>query len=440
MSDTLPTLVILAGGSSSRLWPLRDKSLITFLGKTLLERQIETYMETGFTRFVIICNPQNRDAIAAVIDGLQTEAQFQILLQNEAKGMGDALLSLKPLAGAFPVYVCQVHDVFAPALHQAMLQSYQSAPDVTWLAAFRVERYFPGGYLVLNEQEQIVDIIEKPAPGSEPSDLVNIVAHVHPDLDRLLQAIEAEYQDTSTTTDDHYERAMAKLMQTMPYRSVPYSGEWHPVKYPWHVLDVMSYYLATIQGQQIASSAKIEEGVSIVGPVIIGDNVRIFRGADIRGPVYIGAGSLVGQFAQVRHSMISNTCEIGLGSEVNRSYIGQGARLHSSKALDSILADSDGDQHVNLAAGAITANLRVDYKTIKTAIKGAHIDTGRDKFGAVLGAGAFVGINASLMPGVKLGEQSIVGPGAIVSEDVPDGQRVFVRQELVRAPRREKEH
>ena len=45
-----PLLVILAGGASSRLWPLEEKSLIKFMGRPLLSLQLENYARLGLTR------------------------------------------------------------------------------------------------------------------------------------------------------------------------------------------------------------------------------------------------------------------------------------------------------------------------------------------------------------------------------------------------------
>jgi bifunctional UDP-N-acetylglucosamine pyrophosphorylase/glucosamine-1-phosphate N-acetyltransferase len=47
-----------------------------------------------------------------------------------------------------------------------------------------------------------------------------------------------------------------------------------------------------------------------------------------------------------------------------------------------------------------------------------------------LGDYSRTGVNAILMPGVKVGVYSCVGPGVILYEDLPDCQRVMVRQQL----------
>lgn len=435
MVSSYPTLVILAGGSSSRLWPLREKSLLKFLDKPLLEHQLETYLEVGFRNMVVVCNPDNQNPIRDILVKFDHKIEFQTFVQTQPKGMGDALLTLEPMlasvADPMPVYICQVHDIFDQSLHKMMLHAYLDNSQITWLASYRVEDYFPGGYLVVDDGLKITNIIEKPPQGEEPSDLVNIVAHIHPDLRRLLDQVRLEYA-RDNPHDDHYEQAMAKLMNVTPFKAIPYKGLWQPIKYPWHVLEAMNYYLGTIE-HHVADGVYMEDSVHISGPVYIERGVRLLHGADIRGPAYVGANSLIGQYSQVRESMIAQNSIIGIGSEVNRSYIGQGARLHTAKALDAILADNAGvDEHVNLSSGMITANFRGDAGNVKSTVKGQRVDTGRTKFGAVIGAGSFIGIGAMSMPGVKIGEGCVIGPLTLVLEDIPDNTLYYSEQKYVK--------
>ena len=52
--------VFLCGGRGKRMFPIaEDKFLFDFLGKTLLEHQIELAREAGLSHFVIIGNPGN---------------------------------------------------------------------------------------------------------------------------------------------------------------------------------------------------------------------------------------------------------------------------------------------------------------------------------------------------------------------------------------------
>ncbi|MBC8170642.1 MAG: hypothetical protein H7X77_03185, partial [Anaerolineae bacterium] len=258
-----------------------------------------------------------------------------------------------------------------------------------------------------------------------PSNLVNIVAHIHASAGRLFDAIRAEYA-AAVTPDDHYERAMDRLMQTQVYQVVPYQGAWNALKYPWHVLDIMDYFLSKIQGQTIAKSAFIAPTASILGNVFIGENAKVFPGAAVVGPAYIGSGTIVGNNSLVRASMVLDKCEVGFTTEIARSYVADHCGMHACRVLDSVFAP-----HVNFSAGCTTANLRIDKGTIAGKVKGQKIDTGRTKLGAIIGENAFLGVDVMTMPGVKIGEGAQVGPGTHVHQDIHNRQRVYVKQEIV---------
>jgi bifunctional UDP-N-acetylglucosamine pyrophosphorylase/glucosamine-1-phosphate N-acetyltransferase len=100
--------------------------------------------------------------------------------------------------------------------------------------------------------------------------------------------------------------------------------------------------------------------------------------------------------------------------------------MHACRVLDSVFAEN-----VNFSAGCTTANLRIDYGDVPTYIKGQKVYTGRDKFGAVIGRDTFLAVDVMTMPGVKIGDKAVIGPGTHVHRDVKDGQRVYVKQELL---------
>ncbi len=427
MPATLPVLIILAGGASSRMWPLREKSLLRFGTEPLLISQLRRYQALGFTEAVVVANRDNQADIMALTSAVRP-MMVRVVVQDEAKGMGDALLQTAPLfrdRPRQPIYVNQVHDVVDEDLHRDMLKAFQKDPSATYLAGYEIEEYFPGGYLIVSPSGRISGIIEKPGPDKKPSNLVSIVAHIHSDAGRLFDAVRAEYE-RGGTTDDHYERAMDGLMKQSVYRVVPYRGEWRALKYPWHVLEVMRFYLDRITDRNIAESTTIAPTATIIGNVYIGERVRIFAGASVVGPAYIGADSIIGNNALVRESMVLNQCEVGFTTEIARSYVADHCHMHACRVLDSVFAAG-----VNFSAGCTSANLRIDQGHVNSVVKGQKLDTGRTKLGAIIGRDAFIGVDVMTMPGVKIGEGGQVGPGTHLHQDLPDRQRVYVRQSLV---------
>ncbi len=421
-----PTLVIFAGGASSRMWPLREKLLLRFGDEPLLISQLRRFERLGFTRVVIIANPDSEGdirALAAHLDGLDV----QVVTQTDAKGMGDALLRAEPALSTTPgaIFAVQVHDVVDDALYTDMLAAHQADPDATLIAGAEMDEYFPGGYLIVTPDGQITGMVEKPGADNRPSNYVTIVAHLHANAARLFDAIRAEYARTDMTSDDHYERAMDALMKQTHYRVVPYRGVWKALKFPWHVLDVMEYFLSQIKGQNVAASAYIASTAALVGDVYIAEGAKIFPGAAVVGPAYIGANTIVGNNALVRASMVMNHCNVGFTTEVARSYVSDHCDMHACRVLDSVFAP-----RVNFSAGCTTANLRIDRGRVRSYVKGVKQDSGRDKLGAIIGQGAFLAVDVMTMPGVKVGENAQVGPGTHVVRDVANGQRVFVKQQL----------
>ncbi len=390
--------------------------------------QLRRFHALGFERAIIIASPQNHDTIAEHTAALHGLMQIDVVVQTEARGMGDAMMQTAPLFGDqinVPVYIVQIHDVTDDALHTDMLAAHRNAPQTTYLAGYEVSEYFPGGYLTVEDDGRITGMVEKPGAGNQPSNLVNIVAHIHADFGELLEQVRAEYAGPDTS-DDHYERAMSALMTQRDYRVVPYSGRWSALKFPWHVLDVMDHFLSRIDGQHIADDALIADGASIVGDVVIASGAKVFPGAAVVGPAYIGAGTIIGNNALVRNSIVLDRCEVGFTTEVARSYVADRVSLHACRVLDSVFAEG-----VNFSAGCTTANLRIDRGIVPSVVKGNKLASGRDKLGAIIGENAFLGVDVMTMPGVKIGSGAQIGPGTHVRHDVKDNQRMYVKQEIV---------
>jgi bifunctional UDP-N-acetylglucosamine pyrophosphorylase/glucosamine-1-phosphate N-acetyltransferase len=124
--------------------------------------------------------------------------------------------------------------------------------------------------------------------------------------------------------------------------------------------------------------------------------------------------------------MVLNHCEVGFTTEIARSYVADHCSMHACRVLDSVFASG-----VNFSAGCTTANLRIDRGEVGSTVKGQRLNSGRDKLGAIIGRNAFVGVDVMTMPGVKIGESAQIGPGTHVHHDVQNGQRVYVKQEIV---------
>jgi len=401
-------VVFLCGGIGKRMYPFtEDKILLKFLGKTRLEHQLFTALAAGLNNFVIIGNPFNIKQLRSIVSGT-TGVNVEFAIQKTPGGIGQALqVSRKLLKDR--VIVVNPNDLFDVSVYIALLNTRNKKPTSV-LTTYEVGEYFPGGYLVTDKHGRLVDIVEKPTPGKEPSNLVTMLIYMHNDINLLLDNI--DYQPSGR--DDVYERAIAAIARDKKMiKVIKYQGKWTAIKYPWHILDAVRYYLDTAPAY-IAPTARISSKATLDGKVIIGDNVHVLENAVIRGPAYIGKNTIIGNNTLIKnYSHIGDNCTVGFGTEIKSSYLGDGCMTHMNFIGDSVVGDN-----CNFGAGTVTADWRFDEESIKANVLGKSIDTGRFKFGAVIGNKVKTGVNVSLMPGIKIAPGAYVPPGEIVKKDI----------------------
>jgi UDP-N-acetylglucosamine diphosphorylase / glucose-1-phosphate thymidylyltransferase / UDP-N-acetylgalactosamine diphosphorylase / glucosamine-1-phosphate N-acetyltransferase / galactosamine-1-phosphate N-acetyltransferase len=404
--------ILIFAGRSKRFWPLPDKSFFPVCGTTLLEEQVERLRQGGIKDILLVAGAHNRAAAEELFPELEVVTQKDLDL-----GMRGALLSSLPHCGDQPVLLVSANDLIDAAAYKDLLRRAKGMKKGGLILARKVTSYFPGGYLSV-KGKRISGIVEKPEPGSEPSDLVNIVAHVHASASELLAVL----KKVKPTRDDGYEVALHELLQTHVYEAVPYAGLWQPVKYPWHLLALAEALLPSGGKPVIHKTARIHRSAVVEGPVVIGPNVKVFAHASVMGPCVIGEGTIIANNALVRGSSIGRNCVIGYNTEVARSVLGDDVWTHSSYLGDSVLGSN-----ISLGAGTTTGNLRLDEGDISSVVQGKTIGTGRTKLGAVIGSDCRTGIHTCFAPGVKVGGGSFVNSMTMVTKDIPDGSFVKMK-------------
>lgn len=400
--------ILLAAGRSKRVKPIEDKNLLKFFGLTLIEHQLNRLKCAGFDEILIVAGSHNIEKIRELAKPFNAKVFEQKDLEE---GMAGAILSIEKEVENEEIFIVSGNDMVDIAAYEAMKKAMNSQAD-SYLLAYQVAQYFPGGYLQV-EGNKITGIVEKPGAGNEPSNLVNIVLHIHRNPARLFAAL----KQALSSRDDRYELALNELMKDQNFEAVPYLGYWQPIKFSWHVLDLMRHALSTAK-RSIHSSAQIAETAVIKGEVILEEGVKIFEHATIIGPAYIGKNTVVANNALVRESIIGANSVVGYSTEVARSFLGEKSWFHSNYIGDSVIGDD-----CSFGAGAICANLRLDEKEIG--------ESGGNKLGPALGNHIRIGVQTSLMPGICIGSNSIIASGLVVAQDIENNKFVSGKTELI---------
>lgn len=117
---------------------------------------------------------------------------------------------------------------------------------------------------------------------------------------------------------------------------------------------------------------------------------HIEDGAAIKGPALIGPGCFIASSALLRGGCwLERDCIIGPSCELKTSFVFAGGKLaHLNFVGDSVIGAG-----VNIEAGAMITNYRNEStdKRIRIRIGENVIETGVEKFGALVGDGAKIG-------------------------------------------------
>ena len=148
-------------------------------------------------------------------------------------------------------------------------------------------------------------------------------------------------------------------------------------------------------------------GYDIEDGVAIHRRATVEKGAVVKGPAIIGPGCFVAATAYLRDGVfLDEDCIVGPACEIKSVFLLNGAKAaHLSFAGDSIIGAG-----ANIEAGAIIANFRNERAEKRIRIKTGEkiIDTGVDKFGALVGDEARIGAGAVIAPG------ALIRPGAVI--------------------------
>jgi bifunctional UDP-N-acetylglucosamine pyrophosphorylase/glucosamine-1-phosphate N-acetyltransferase len=146
----------------------------------------------------------------------------------------------------------------------------------------------------------------------------------------------------------------------------------------------------TVRGGAEIKSHCVLEGAEVKRDAVVGPHARLRPGA------VIGEGAHIGNFVEVKNS------KIGKGTKANHlAYLG-----------DATVGDA-----ANIGAGTITCNY-----------------DGFDKHRTVIGDGAFIGSNSSLVAPVTVADGAYVGAGSVITKAMAENSLAVTRAEQREIP------
>ncbi len=161
---------------------------------------------------------------------------------------------------------------------------------------------------------------------------------------------------------------------------------------------------------KVGKNVSIDPYVVISENVSIGDNVKILSFSHLEG-VKIENNVNVGPYARLRPgTVLKSGSKVGNFVEVKKSIIGKNSKLNHL----SYIGDSKLGKKVNIGAGTITCNYD-GVKKSKTTINDE----------------VFVGSNSSLVAPITLEKKSIIGAGSVITKKVSKKALALTRTEQI---------
>ncbi len=200
--------------------------------------------------------------------------------------------------------------------------------------------------------------------------------------------------------------------------------------------------------RQFGAERLLDQGVRLmdasscyVGPQVqVGSGTVLLPGTILRGETFIGKGCEIGPYSMIRDCVIGDKvtvnqsqlnestveteakigpfayirpdCHVGAGVkvgdfvELKNSIIGAGTKISHL----TYVGDSDVGQKVNFGCGTVTVNY-----------------DGSTKFRTTIGDNAFIGCNTNLVAPVKVGDGAYTAAGSTITNDVPPDSLAIAR-------------
>ncbi|WP_429910516.1 bifunctional UDP-N-acetylglucosamine diphosphorylase/glucosamine-1-phosphate N-acetyltransferase GlmU [Glycocaulis sp.] len=411
-------VIILAAGHGTRMKSDLPKPLHAVGGRSMLDWSLALANECGAEQQVVIWGAHGPQVKA------RAEAAGALTaLQDPPMGTGHAVLCGRDALAGFDGDVA-VLFADTPLIRAETLQAVFAALDSgAQIAVLGFEPENPTGYgrLIENASGALTAIVEEKEASAEQKRVrlcnSGVMAAPAPLLFDLLSNVTNE-----NAKGEYYLTDIVALGVAAGHTARAVRAEAD------EVLGVNSRAgLAEAEAafQARARAAAMEAGVTLIAPetvffshdthiandvivepnVVFGPGVRIETGAVIHAFSHlegasVGENTSVGPYARLRPGAVLETgAKIGNFVEVKNAVLHTGAKANHL----SYIGDADIGAKANIGAGTITCNY-----------------DGFFKHRTIVGDGAFIGSNSSLVAPVTIGKGAFTGSGSVITSDVPD--------------------
>jgi bifunctional UDP-N-acetylglucosamine pyrophosphorylase / glucosamine-1-phosphate N-acetyltransferase len=409
--------VILAAGLGTRMHSETPKHLHPLLGRRLADWVIESVRGLGPDPLVVVTSPDAREAFEGET----------VAVQHEPRGTGDATAAARASLEGFDGDVLVVTGdaaTITTELLGSLLETHRSAGAAATVLSFDPPE--PGAYgrIVRGDDGSLQAIVEARDASEDELAIREVNSSIYvfeaaklwPALERLSpQNAQGELYLTDTVRDlaGAGERvAVHKADDPAEAEGVNTRAELAAAGAVLRDRINLAHMLAgsTIVDPAttwIEPTVELEPDCTIQPFTVLRGGTRVARGAQVGPHVVavdseIGPDTLVGPFCYLRPGTVLATgAKAGAFVEIKNSHIGERTKVPHQ----SYIGDAEIGADTNIAAGNITVNF-------------PH-QPGKPKGKTTIGRNVRTGVHNAFVAPVEIGDDSWIGAGSVVTEDVP---------------------
>lgn len=444
--------ILLAAGRGRKCWPyneVRNKCAFPIGNVPLVRRLAEQFLAAGVTGLVVVVG-ERAPSVRAALAGLEERVRF--VTQSQPEGTADAVVRALDGLDAEPFLVAHGDVITTEETIKALVDAARKAEAPAVAVVQKLGTGRPGDWITACVAEGALTAFE--GHGRDGTHRLGGLYAFGAAAVPFLRANPGVMTHVPVGGMPPLESEIAESLARMsasglPVRALPACGFLVDVDKPWHLLEATTALLqdrsSRLEASSIADGAHVAESAEINGRVVLAPGAVIGERVVVHGDLWLEPGASV-----TNGSIIGPRCLVGAGAKV-RDYalIGEDTVLgpeticgHGAE-FDGVLLDGAYLYHYCEIYGVLGSRVDIGAATVCGTLRfddgpATHTTLGRREQPAVganasyLGDYSRTGVNSILMPGVKVGAYSCVGPGVVLGEDLPSREVVLVKQELVR--------
>ncbi|MFQ3838007.1 bifunctional UDP-N-acetylglucosamine diphosphorylase/glucosamine-1-phosphate N-acetyltransferase GlmU [Staphylococcus pseudoxylosus] len=434
--------IVLAAGKGTRMKSKKYKVLHDVAGKSMIEHVVDNVKQSGVEQLVTIVGHGAQNVKETLGDA--SFYSFQEEQLGTAHAVKMASEHLKDEQGTTLV-VCGDTPLITAATLKSMIEHHENAKAQATVLSATAENPYGYGRILRDSAQRLTKIVEQ-KDASETERQINEISSGIFAFDNQVLFEKLELVRNENAQKEYYlPDVLSLILDDKGNVEIYHTDDFEEIM---GVNDRVMLSEAEKAFKKRTNEQHMRNGVTIVDPattyigadVIIGEDTVIEPGVKLAGNTVIGEDTIVGQYTEITNSKIGSNVtikqsvineaivgdhanigpfaqlrpgadlgekvKVGNFVEVKKSVVKTGAKLPHL----SYIGDAEIGERTNVGCGSITVNY-----------------DGINKFKTIIGNDSFIGCNTNLVAPITLGDRSFIAAGSTITDNVPQDSLALAR-------------